>query len=156
MKKHFLPNQLYPLLLIVVSGTSCNPQNKPKNADGGIVEQATVPSATPGNTLFGANTSTEIDENIRSIFQDNNGIYWFGTNAAGVYRYDPKQPVGKTLTQFTEKNGLADNQIQSIQEDKTGNLWFGTGRFGAVSYTHLDVYKRQKLYSGRPKVKSAQ
>lgn len=133
MKKHFLPNQLYPLLLLVVSVTSCNPQNKPENSDGSVTEQ-TVSSAMPTGTVFGANTTAEIDENIRSIFQDNNGIYWFGTNAAGVYRYDPKQTVGKSLTQFTEKDGLADNQIQSIQEDKAGNLWFGTGRFGVSRF----------------------
>ena len=27
-----------------------------------------------------------LDPNIRSIFQDKKGNYWFGTNAAGVYR----------------------------------------------------------------------
>ena len=129
MKKHFLPNQLYPLLLFVVSVTSCNPQNKSNNVEEGVTEQTTVSKEAASSTIFGANASTEIDENMRSIFQDNNGIYWFGTNAAGVYRYDPKQAAGKALTQFTEKDGLADNQIQSIQEDKTGNLWFGTGRF---------------------------
>ena len=134
MKKHFLPNQIYPLLLFVVSVTSCNPQNKSNNVEEGVTEQATVSSAMPTGTLFGANASTEIDENIRSIFQDNNGIYWFGTNAAGVYRYDPKQTAGKSLTQFTEKDGLPDNQIQSIQEDKAGNIWFGTGKFGVSRF----------------------
>lgn len=68
--------------------------------------------------------SNGIDKNIRSIFQDNNGNYWFGTNGAGVYRYDTK-----TLTQFTVKDGLADNQVINIQEDDLGNIWFGTGAF---------------------------
>lgn len=133
MKKHFLPNQLYLLLLLVVFVTSCKPQNKPENADGSVTEQI-ASSTTPTGTIFGANTSAEIDENIRSIFQDNNGIYWFGTNAAGVYRYDPKQAAGKNLTQFTEKDGLANNQVQSIQEDNAGNIWFGTGRFGVSRF----------------------
>lgn len=70
-----------------------------------------------------------LDPNIRSIFQDKKGNYWFGTNAAGVYRYD-----GKTLTQYTVKDGLSDNQVQSIQEDKVGNLWFGTGLFGVSRF----------------------
>jgi ligand-binding sensor domain-containing protein len=134
MKKHFLPIRLYPLLSLMVFVTSCTPQNKPENSDSSVTEQATVPSTMPTGTVFGANASTEIDENIRSIYQDNNGIYWFGTNAAGVYRYDPKQAAGKTLTQFTEKDGLANAQVQSIQEDKSGKLWFGTGRFGVSRF----------------------
>lgn len=73
--------------------------------------------------------SAKLDKNIRSIFQDRNGNYWFGTNSNGVYRYD-----GKTLTQFTVSDGLSDNQIQSIQEDEIGNLWFGTGLFGVSRF----------------------
>ncbi len=133
MKKHFLLNQLYPLLLLVVSVTSCNPQNKPENSDSSLTKETAL-SAMPTGTVFGANPSIEIDDNIRSIFQDKTGTYWFGTNASGVVRYDPKQAVGKSLTQFTEKDGLANDQIQSIQEDKAGNLWFGTGRFGVSRF----------------------
>jgi ligand-binding sensor domain-containing protein len=78
----------------------------------------------------GLNTAVNsIDNNIRSIFQDRNGNYWFGTNGAGAYRYD-----SKTLTQFTVKDGLADNQILSIQEDDFGNIWFGTGVFGISKF----------------------
>lgn len=71
----------------------------------------------------------KLDDNIRSIFQDSKGNYWYGTNAAGVYRYD-----GKTLTQYTVSDGLSDNQVQSIQEDGMGNLWFGTGLFGVSKF----------------------
>lgn len=75
------------------------------------------------------NTTARIDHNIRSIFQDKKGNYWFGTNATGVYRYD-----GKTVKQFTEKQGLSNNQIQSIQEDNSGNIWFATGLFGVSRF----------------------
>ena len=37
-----------------------------------------------------------LDNHIRCVFQDVKGTYWFGTNTAGVFRYD--EP---TLTQFT-------------------------------------------------------
>lgn len=134
MRKHFLPNQHYSLLLLFVFVTSCNPQNKPKDGIDSVPEYTTVSKEATGSSVFGASTTDEIDDNIRSIFQDKNGIYWFGTNAAGVYRYDPKQAAGKNLTQFTEKDGLANNQVQSIQEDKAGNLWFGTGRFGVSRF----------------------
>ena len=73
--------------------------------------------------------SNRLDKNIRSIFQDRNGNYWFGTNGAGVFRYD-----SKTLTQFTIKDGLADNQVISIQEDELGNLWLESGAFGISKF----------------------
>lgn len=133
MKKYFLPTQIYSLLLLVFV-TSCSGQNKPKNVSSSVTEQVTVPKEATNLAIFGTNSSTEIDNNIRSIFQDKKGNYWFGTNGAGVYRYDPSQPVGKSLTQFTEKDGLANNQVQSIQEDNLGNIWFGTGGFGVSRY----------------------
>ncbi len=70
-----------------------------------------------------------VDKNIRSIFQDSKGNYWFGTNGAGVYRYD-----SNTLTQFTVQDGLADSQVSSIQEDALGNLWFGSGNFSISKF----------------------
>jgi len=67
-------------------------------------------------------TVLELDKNIRSILQDKNDNYWFGSDGEGVYRYD-----GKTLIKFSDKDGLCNNQIRTIQEDKSGNIWFGTG-----------------------------
>lgn len=90
-------------------------------------EQTSVPKSN--NIVLNATVTTGIDQNIRSIFQDKNGNYWFGTNGAGVYRYD-----GSTLIQFTEKEGLSNNQVQRIQEDDSGNIWFGTGAFGISKF----------------------
>lgn len=121
------------LLLICVCFSSCKGQNKPENS----ISSTTDMEAVKSINKFQTNTATEIDKNIRSIFQDKNGNYWFGTNGAGVYRYD-----GTTLIQLTEKEGLSNNQVQSIQEDKFGNIWFGTGlfrvsRFDGQTFTTL-------------------
>ncbi|MES2748274.1 MAG: two-component regulator propeller domain-containing protein [Bacteroidota bacterium] len=116
----------YSLLILLV--ISCNEKNKSDNQNDTVTEQTAVPKKSI-TTLFKANIASEMDNNIRSFFQDKNNNYWFGTNSAGVYRYD-----GKTLIQFTEKDGLANNQIQSIQEDKLGNIWFGTGLFGVSRF----------------------
>ncbi len=97
-----------------------------------------------------------IDQNIRSIFQDRNGNYWFGTNANGVYRFD-----GKNLIQYTITDGLSDNQIQSIQEDELGNLWFGTGFFGVsrfdgktfTTFTHNETFLFNKTVDNNVKPK---
>lgn len=108
------------ILLLSISLISCANQNKIK------VEAIQTQS---NDIQLNTNIATKIDNNIRSIFQDAKGNYWFGTNDVGVYRYD-----GKTVLQFTEKDGLANNQIQTIQEDNSGNIWFGTGLFGVSRY----------------------
>lgn len=110
---------LIQCIIITVLGTCVgNAQVLPNNTIG--VNQ---------NDLFSIPPVGILDKQIRSIYQDKSGVYWFGSNANGVYRYD-----SKTLTQFTVKNGLPDNQINSIQEDSLGNLWFGTGQFGVSKY----------------------
>ncbi len=58
---------------------------------------------------------------VVEIHEDRQGHLWFGTVANGVARYD-----GKSLTWFSEKDGLPSNTVSSIAEDKDGNLWLGT------------------------------
>lgn len=79
-----------------------------------------------GQSEPGRSAGIELEKNIRSIFQDSRGNYWFGTHDAGVYRYD-----GKVLSHFTEKDGLSSDQVRAIQ-DHSGNLWFGTGGFAGL------------------------
>lgn len=104
------------VFLTILFFTICNGQSRPENQN----VLTTVPLASPSqgsNFNIFNNPILRIDDNIRSIFQDRNGHYWFGTNGQGVYRYD-----GKKLSQFTTQNGLANDQILSIQEDKSGNI----------------------------------
>ena len=54
------------------------------------------------------------------LYEDKAGNIWFGT-ARGLSRYD-----GKSIQNFTTKEGLTNNDINIIMEDKTGKLWFGT------------------------------
>ena len=129
MTKYNLRNTTYPLLLLLMSFVFCHTQNKRENVKDSVTEQSTVPKEATNINLFKQNATTEIGGNILCILQDKNFNYWFGTQNLGVYRYD-----GKTLTQFTEKDGLFNNQVQSIQEDKSGNIWFGTGGFGVSRY----------------------
>lgn len=134
----------YAFLLLSISFTSCNGQNKPETINKVVPEQASDPKkeSTPTN-IFNTTIAVNLDKNIRSIFQDRNGNYWFGTNGVGVYRYN-----GKTLIQYTVKDGLPNNQVQSIQEDKNGNLWFGTGVFGVSRFdgqTFTTFTNKEKL-----------
>ncbi len=58
---------------------------------------------------------------VSSIVQDREGALWFGTEGAGVCRYD-----GDTYTTFTEQDGLANNRVRAVFQDREGALWFGT------------------------------
>lgn len=88
-----------------------------------------------------------IDPQIRSVFQDSKGVYWFGTNSSGVYRY-----AQNSLTQFTTKEGLADNQVIHIQEDTFGNVWFGAGSFAVSKF---DGQKMEVVVNRAKPVKDA-
>ena len=83
---------------------------------------------------------------VQSISQDKNGIFWLGTNGAGAYRYD-----GKTFTNHLSEigdlmpDGLYHNVIQSIARDNNGNLWFasmshgGVSKFDGENFTHYGI-----------------
>jgi ligand-binding sensor domain-containing protein len=65
--------------------------------------------------------STQISQYIRRIFQDQEGVLWFGTVGHGVLRYD-----GKTLHAFNTNVGFGGNSVQDIVQDKAGHIWMGT------------------------------
>ena len=59
---------------------------------------------------------------VISGFRDKAGNLWFGTEGAGVTRYD-----GKSSVTFTADEGLVNNAVAFITEDKKGNIWFTAG-----------------------------
>ncbi len=62
---------------------------------------------------------------IGSIYEDDQGIVWIGTNGGGLNRYDPKS---NSFTYFTAKDGLPNNVIYGILSDKSGHLWISTNK----------------------------
>jgi signal transduction histidine kinase/ligand-binding sensor domain-containing protein len=67
--------------------------------------------------------------NVWEIIEDRHSNLWFGTDGAGVSKYD-----GKYFTNYTEKEGLSDDIIRSMVEDNNGNIWFGTWAGGVDKY----------------------
>ncbi|MFC2116419.1 two-component regulator propeller domain-containing protein [Bacteroidota bacterium] len=65
-------------------------------------------------------------EDIFSIYQDQKGYMWFGTNS-GVVRYN-----GREMTVFNSDNGLADNTVLDIEQDTSGLIYFATSKGIAV------------------------
>lgn len=80
----------------------------------------------------------ELGKSVMYVFQAKNNDYWFGSNDRGVFRYN-----GKSLVNFTMKDGLVSNQIRGIQEDKAGNIFFttyeGISRFDGQAFTTLSA-----------------
>jgi ligand-binding sensor domain-containing protein/serine phosphatase RsbU (regulator of sigma subunit) len=58
---------------------------------------------------------------ILSVFQDTDGVMWFGTNGGGITKFD-----GKTYEYITDKDGLPDNVVFSIAKDTKGRIIVGT------------------------------
>lgn len=117
-KSHMIKIRLTLLISLWALISSCGGQTTAPTA------VATAPNAPP------------IDEYVVEIFEDRNGILWFGTIMSGVARFD-----GKTLTYLSEKDGLPGNTVVSIAEDKDGNLWFGThsglSRYNGITFTNF-------------------
>ena len=71
---------------------------------------------------------------VLSMIQDKKGVFWIGSNGAGVYRYD-----GKNFTSFLKNKGklmpdsLHHNVITSIIEDDNGFIWFSSFSHGGIT-----------------------
>lgn len=79
---------------------------------------------------------------IYSIYRDQNGNIWFGTNPVGVCRYDGKSFHWITEEDVTEFRNEGANGVRSITEDKNGDFWFNTeNRYSLYDSTTLNSGK---------------
>ena len=61
---------------------------------------------------------------ILTMFEDDAGIFWIGTNGYGINKFDRNRI--KFGTYNVSRTGLSDNTVRSILEDHHGILWIGT------------------------------
>lgn len=101
-------------------------ENEAKEKKVGIWKSAQQKPATSYAPPRLGTTVNAFPSNLRTMFQDRKGVYWFGSWDEGLYRYD-----GKTIVRFTKQDGLGGDQVGGIQEDKKGVLYFTTN--GGVS-----------------------
>ncbi len=65
-------------------------------------------------------------DNIRTIFIDDKGVLWLGTNS-GLIKYDSKKDSYISYVDKSyDKYSIVDNDIYSIMQDKSGLIWVGT------------------------------
>jgi ligand-binding sensor domain-containing protein len=96
---------------------------------------------------------TQLDKEIWRVFHARNGDYWFGSPTTGLYRYD-----GKTLVNYTSKDGIGFNHVSGFQEDPDGLLYINTAgdydkklrryhqaisRFDGKTFTRLTMPDRE-------------
>lgn len=118
------------LLLILVLNILCT-ENKSKVKEVDKIEFNTMSTTDTLKFVSG----------IRTIYQDSNGDYWFGSNDEGVSYYD-----GNSFEYLTMNNGLAENKIHSIQEDKNGNIWFDSeSKITKYDSKIFSVFEKSKI-----------
>lgn len=80
---------------------------------------------------------------IRSIYEDEEGVMWFGSYAGGVNRFKNGR-----FTTYTSENGLFDDNVYAILEDGNMNLWMSCNRgVFRVSKRELDDFADGKINS---------
>ncbi len=99
----------------------CNPLAWPW-PDGKVFTSFPIPTADVKNPVSSFNTSL-----VWCILEDKKGNMWFGTDGAGICKFD-----GKTFSHLTMKDGLCDNSVVCMVEDKSGIYWFSS-MFGGLS-----------------------
>lgn len=82
---------------------------------------------------------------VYCIFEDKDGVLWFGTDGAGVVRYD-----GTGMVVYTAKDdGLCSDRVCAILQDRRGDFWFGTSDGGVSRYdgSSFTTHLRSKTFS---------
>jgi signal transduction histidine kinase/ligand-binding sensor domain-containing protein len=80
-------------------------------------------------TITPAGILAHFGDGICAIAEDRSGNLWWGTWGYGLTRYD-----GRSLTQFTEVDGVPHRDVCSLLADRTGVLWIGTWGGGVARY----------------------
>lgn len=109
--------------------------------------QEHIPSVSPITGLPSRKT-----QEVLSLIQDKQGIFWIGTIASGAYRYD-----GKNFTSYLRYEGriqprdsVYNNVIQSIVEDDENNIWFTSQTHGGITKYDGEIFTNYNLEDGLP------
>ncbi|MEM6725774.1 MAG: two-component regulator propeller domain-containing protein, partial [Bacteroidota bacterium] len=80
---------------------------------------------------------------VYSVYQDPEGIFWFGTVGAGLFRYD-----GQSIHCVNEQS--EKGVIRGIQKLENGRLWFGNNPSGFMAYDGKKLFNFSE-HSAQPR-----
>ncbi|HYC83591.1 MAG TPA: two-component regulator propeller domain-containing protein, partial [Chryseosolibacter sp.] len=85
----------------------------------------------------GVGTENLLKSNVvHALAIDKDNVLWIGTGGGGLSAYDI---TDKTVTRFSEKEGLINNTVFGLQIDEEGNVWCSTIK----GISKLDVRSRK-------------
>ena len=95
----------------------------------GTTQPVSISAPAPLGTALGWNPGQQ--RCVTALAQQPNGMLWVATEDSGVWRYDPAVAQSKgRWTQFTAKDGLADESAYALAVDGKGRVWAGTLNHG--------------------------
>ncbi|CAM3497249.1 two-component regulator propeller domain-containing protein [Zobellia roscoffensis] len=63
---------------------------------------------------------------IKSLYLDNTGIVWIGTNGGGINTFDPGKKPFLNVRNTPNPQSLSYDKIRAMYEDSNGTVWVGT------------------------------
>jgi ligand-binding sensor domain-containing protein len=82
----------------------------------------------------GLNLKDSADNGFATIFQDEQGLMWFGRDGPGLISYNPKNSSFKYFYSDAEdSSSISTNYITTILEDRSGVLWVGGYEEGGIN-----------------------
>ncbi len=74
----------------------------------------------------GKNYENLLNENIETLFIDENSILWIGTKSGGLTSISIKNRINKNYNYLIDVDNKKDLRITAISQDRNGNMWIGT------------------------------
>ncbi|MBN1933706.1 MAG: response regulator [Anaerolineae bacterium] len=90
------------------------------------------------------------DNDVFSVYQDNDGILWIGTNR-GLNRFDPARQHFDVFALYPDNPSSTDNNIRAIYQDNDGMLWLGSWYGGLSRFDpHTSQFRHYRHYADDP------
>jgi GAF domain-containing protein/ligand-binding sensor domain-containing protein len=78
------------------------------------------------HTLHDPEDLQSVAERVFSLYEDQGGVVWLGTDGDGLQRLDPV--TGQVTATYGERDGLPNNVVYSVLPDGAGHLWLSTNQ----------------------------
>ncbi len=97
---------------------------------GEVVRLSAALDAASWYLIESADTQSDGNVLLLSLYPDENGNIWLGTENQGLIRFDPQMGTYQTYEKGQGTKGPSHNSITNIYEDQNGIFWLGTSGGG--------------------------